>query len=113
VNLSELLCVTKKVKEELTLRDTEEHRVTQRIRYKKRRRIASFLFMNPHEHPLPLRGCPPIFVPPDNYRFLRSLTYLEDFKNVVYLNVWWTKGGRSPTEVHQTRTFFIAIKFNE
>jgi hypothetical protein len=46
---------------------------------------------------------PPLFVPPDNYRIgISSLTYIEDFKIDVPLTVWWTKGGRSPTAVHQT-----------
>ena len=56
---------------------------------------------------------PPIFVPPDIYRFLGSLTYIEDFKNVVFLIVWWTKGGRSPTEVHQTALILPYFKIQE
>jgi hypothetical protein len=51
----------------------------------------------------PLPNLPPIFVPPDNYGIgISSLTYCEDFKIDVHLAVWWTKGGRSPTAVHQT-----------
>jgi len=45
---------------------------------------------------------PPLFVPHDNYRIgVSSLTYIEDCKIDVPLTVWWTKGGRSPTTVHQ------------
>jgi hypothetical protein len=52
---------------------------------------------------LPPFPFPPLFVPPDNYRIGNSsLIYYEDFKIDVPLTVWWTKGGRSPTAVHQT-----------
>jgi len=56
-------------------------------------------------------------VPPDNYGIGKSsLTYFEDFKIDVPLTVWWTKGGRSPTAVHQTvenikHMFIISMQF--
>ena len=50
-----------------------------------------------------LQAPSPLFVPPDNYGIgISSLSFCEDFKINVPLTVWWTKGGRSPTAVHQT-----------
>jgi hypothetical protein len=71
--------------------------------------------MDIHNNPLP--NLPPIFVPPDNYGIGKSsLTYFEDFKIDVPLTVWWTKGGRSLTAVHQTVNnikllFIISMQF--